>query len=130
MDKAKTLKQPIVPPRPSQSFSEEDSKTLKSRDSHQDLPDSKIAAAKLPNLRIRSKQHKKGMFNNLINGKILLRQGMFGESRDTNSTVSTKPVISTPFNPVHLAHVGFDAEAGVFTVPHFLFRAYRITGKS
>ena len=67
MDKARNIKQPIVPSRPSHSFSEEPI-ALKGRDSHQDLADSKIAAAKLPNLRIRQKQNKKGMFGNLING--------------------------------------------------------------
>ena len=68
MDKPKPLKQPIVPPRPSIAVGEDDSKTLKSRDSHQEFPDSKIIAAQLPNLRIRSKPVKKGMFNNLMNG--------------------------------------------------------------
>ena len=42
---------------------------------------------------------------------------MFGE-KDTNTPV-VKPIISTPFNPVHLAHVGYDAEAGNFTVRFF-----------
>ena len=43
--------------------------------------------------------------------------GMFGEGKEGTST---KPIISTPFNPVHLAHVGFDAEAGIFTVYHLI----------
>ncbi|KAI9136066.1 kinase-like domain-containing protein [Paraphysoderma sedebokerense] len=50
----------------------------------------------------------KGVFSNIVNSV----SDMF--SKDENQR-STKLAISGPYNPVHLTHVGFDAQTGVFT---------------
>jgi hypothetical protein len=49
---------------------------------------------------------KKGILNNIVN--------MF--SQEAEVTLPKKNLISTPFNPIHIAHVGFDPKIGEFTV--------------
>jgi hypothetical protein len=55
---------------------------------------------------------KKGILNNLVSSV----QGMFVVEQEQQVA---RPTISTPFNPVHITHVGYDHEAGEFTV--FMF---------
>ena len=40
---------------------------------------------------------------------------MNDNSADSDATLE-KSMISTPFNPVHITHVGYDNNAGEFTV--------------
>lgn len=46
--------------------------------------------------------------------KILSKNGMFGFMSDILNT-QKKPEISTPYDPVHLTHVGFNSSTGEFT---------------
>ncbi|KAJ2999866.1 signal transducing kinase of the PAK [Globomyces sp. JEL0801] len=99
------LEKPSVPPRPIKSpISSNDS-----LDSNVVLNDQKkllISNSSTPTLRVRQNVHKKGLLNNLVTSVT----GMFNPE-----TELARPTISTPFNPVHITHVGYDEEVGEFT---------------
>jgi hypothetical protein len=111
---------PVVPPRPTKSpgGSEEilnTPKTIGLKGSGSPIasnPALPNAADKplLQPLRTPSvKPAKKGILNNLVSSV----QGMFVAEQEQ---AAARPTISTPFNPVHITHVGYDHEAGEFTV--------------
>ncbi|KAI8904764.1 kinase-like domain-containing protein [Gorgonomyces haynaldii] len=104
---------PQVPPRPMKS---ESSDSLSSEDTLRKANRGRVPTAPAPGPQqrvpavytqtTRTPQKDKGIFSSIVHG-------FFGENPPPQST--GKIAISTPFNPVHITHVGFNPETGEFT---------------
>ncbi|KAJ3256777.1 signal transducing kinase of the PAK [Boothiomyces macroporosus] len=70
------------------------------------IPESKNGQRMPPPLRVGRTKTKKSAIGNFVDSV----HGAFADENEHQ-----RPVISVPFNPVHITHVGYDAENGEFT---------------